>query len=113
VVAAIAAAGASRAGYVLLRLPHELKILFREWLDQHMPERAEHVMALIRGARDGKENDPNFGSRMRGTGPWAQLVQDRFSLACRRHGLSMQRMRELPAHHFRPPSRGGQLALGI
>jgi DNA repair photolyase len=113
VVAAIAAAGASRAGYVLLRLPHELKALFREWLDQHMPDRAEHVMALIRGARDGQENDPHFGSRMRGTGPWALLLRDRFTLACRRHGLSMERMRVLPTHHFRPPGRGGQLTLGI
>jgi DNA repair photolyase len=113
ILATIAAAGASRAGYVLLRLPHELKALFRQWLEQHLPDRAEHVMALIRSARDGLENDPNFGSRMRGSGPWAQLLRDRFSLACRRHGLSMDRMRALPTQHFRPPGRGGQLTLAL
>jgi DNA repair photolyase len=113
VVAAIAAAGALRAGYVLLRLPHELKTLFRQWLEQHVPDRAEHVMALLRGARDGLENDPNYGSRMRGTGPWAELLRDRFALACRRHGLSTQRMQALSTHCFRPPGRGGQLALEL
>jgi len=113
IVAAIAAAGAMRAGYVLLRLPHELKALFRQWLDQHVPERAEHVMALIRAARNGRENDPSFGSRMRGSGPWAQLLHDRFALACKRHGLSTERQRVLPVHHFRRPDRSGQLTLGL
>jgi len=113
ILAAIAAAGAIRAGYVLLRLPHELKALFRQWLDQHLPERAEHVMALIRAARNGRENDPNFGSRMRGSGPWAQLLHDRFALACKRHGLSTDRQRPLPVHHFRRPERSGQLTLEL
>ena len=110
---AAAEAGAFRAGYVLLRLPHELKQLFRQWLDEHMPDRAEHVMSLVRGARDGKENDPRFGSRMRGSGAWAQLLHDRFALACKRHGLSVGRMRALSCAHFKPPSRGGQMALEI
>jgi len=113
IVAAAAAAGAFRAGYVLLRLPHELKQLFRQWLDEHYPERAEHVMSLVRSTRDGKENDPHFGSRMRGSGPWAQLLKDRFALACKRHGLNVSRARELSCDHFRPPGRGGQLTLGI
>jgi len=113
IVAAAAEAGAFRAGYVLLRLPHELKQLFRQWLDEHMPDRAEHVMSLIRGARDGQENDPRFGSRMRGSGAWAQLLHDRFALACKRHGLSVGRMRELSCAHFKPPLRGGQMTLGI
>jgi DNA repair photolyase len=113
IVAAAAEAGAFRAGYVLLRLPHELKQLFRQWLDEHMPDRAEHVMSLIRGARDGHENDPRFGSRMRGSGAWAQLLHDRFALACQRHGLSVGRMRELSCAHFKPPLRGGQMTLGI
>ncbi|HEY6452972.1 MAG TPA: PA0069 family radical SAM protein [Steroidobacteraceae bacterium] len=113
IVAAAAAAGAFRAGYVLLRLPHELKALFRQWLDEHLPERAEHVMSLIRGAREGRENDPRFGSRMRGSGPWAQLLHDRFALACKRHGLSMSRMRELSCAHFTAPVRGGQLNLDL
>jgi DNA repair photolyase len=113
IVAAAAAAGAFRAGYVLLRLPHELKGLFRQWLDEHLPERAEHVMSLIRAARDGRENDPQFGSRMRGNGPWAQLLRDRFTLACRRHGLRADRERELSCAHFKPQGRGGQMSLGI
>jgi DNA repair photolyase len=113
IVAAVAAAGAMKAGYVLLRLPHELKDLFRQWLDEHLPDRAEHVMSLIRSARDGRANDPRFGSRMVGSGPWAQLLRDRFALACKRHGLAMSRMRELSSEHFRPPSRGGQISLPL
>jgi DNA repair photolyase len=113
IIAAAAAAGAFRVGYVLLRLPHELKVLFRQWLDEHMPDRAEHVMSLVRGTRDGLENDPRFGSRMRGSGPWAQLLHDRFALACRRHGLSTGRNRELSCEHFIAPCRGGQLNLGL
>ena len=113
IVAAVAAQGALKAGYVLLRLPHELKGIFRAWLDEHLPDRADHVMSLIRGARDGRENDPRFGSRMVGSGAWAQLLRDRFTLACRRHGLAMGRMRELSSLHFRPPTRGGQISLPL
>jgi DNA repair photolyase len=113
IVAAVAAHGAMRAGYVLLRLPHELKAIFRQWLDEHLPDRADHVMSLVRGAREGRENDPRFGSRMVGSGPWAQLLRDRFTLACKREGLSMGRMRELSVEHFRPPSRGGQISLPL
>jgi len=113
IIAAAAAAGAFRAGYVLLRLPHELKAIFRQWLDEHYPERAEHVMSLIRGARDGRENDPNFGSRMRGKGPWAQLLKARFDLACKRHGLTASRERALSCEHFRPPGTEGQMSLGF
>jgi DNA repair photolyase len=113
IVAAVAAQGATKAGYVLLRLPHELKVIFRAWLDQHLPDRAEHVMSLIRAAREGRENDPRFGSRMVGSGAWAQLLRDRFTLACKRHGLAMGRMRELSSLHFRPPARGGQISLPL
>lgn len=113
IVASVAAAGAMSAGYVLLRLPHELKQLFREWLDEHLPERAEHVMALVRGARGGRENDPNFGSRMVGTGAWAKLLADRFALACRRHGLVRRKLPEPSAAHFQPPGRDGQLVLPL
>jgi DNA repair photolyase len=113
IVAAVAAHGAMRAGYVLLRLPHELKAIFRQWLDEHLPDRADHVMSLVRGAREGRENDPRFGSRMVGSGPWAQLLRDRFTLACKREGLSMGRMRELSVEHFRPPARGGQISLPL
>ncbi|HEY3731379.1 MAG TPA: PA0069 family radical SAM protein [Steroidobacteraceae bacterium] len=113
IVAAVAGHGAIRAGYVLLRLPHELRELFRAWLDQHLPQRAEHVMSLIRSARGGRDNDPRFGSRMSGNGAWANLLRDRFALACRRHGLSNGRMRELSCTQFRAPARGGQMSLPI
>ncbi len=69
-----AEAGAMHAGYVLLRLPLEVKDLFRQWLSVHMPERAAHVMSLVNGARDGKDNSSQFGERMRGTGVWAAAV---------------------------------------
>src|SRR5690242_20638756 len=73
-------AGASVAGYTLLRLPWEVKDLFREWLAEHYPERAEHVMSLVRAMRGGRDNDPQFGTRMHATGPVAQLIRQRFRL---------------------------------
>ncbi len=113
IIGAVAAAGAMSAGYVLLRLPHELKQLFREWLEAHLPDRAEHVMALVRDARGGRENDPRFGSRMVGSGAWAKLLADRFALACRRHGIARRRLPPPLATHFRPPGRDGQLTLPL
>lgn len=107
-------AGVRSAGYVLLRLPLEVAGIFRSWLDAHMPDRAAHVMSLVQGTREGKDNSSTFGERMRGTGAWAQLLRDRFRLACRKHGIS--RDRELPPLDttlFRPPSRGGQMSLEI
>jgi DNA repair photolyase len=95
-------AGAGAAGYVLLRLPHELKQLFRDWLAQRFPERAEHVMSLIRQMRGGKDYDPAFGKRMRGEGPFAQLLQRRFSLAYTRLGFG--RLPPLRCDLFRPPA---------
>ncbi len=112
IVASVAAAGAASAGYVLLRLPHELKEIFRQWLETHLPDRAEHVMALVRDARGGRENDPRFGTRMVGTGAWAELLRDRFALACKRHGI--QRRMPVPSTaHFRAPGRGGQMTLPL
>ena len=102
-VEAAAAAGAQRAGYTVLRLPHELKDLFREWLDLHAPDRAEHVMSLVRQMRGGRDNDPRFGSRMRGEGEFAQLIRQRFRLACRRHGLDHARDMVLDCSRFVPP----------
>jgi DNA repair photolyase len=106
-------AGATHAGYVLLRLPLEVKDIFRQWLVAHMPERAAHVMSLVQDARGGKDNSSEFGERMRGTGVWAQLLRDRFRLACRKHGLATGRAVPLDVTQFRPPSRGGQMDLGI
>jgi DNA repair photolyase len=96
--------GASRAGYVLLRLPHELKIIFREWLAQHYPDRAKHVMSLINQSRGGKDYDSEFGTRMRGTGPYAELLRTRFDLAKRKLGFAGAEERyELDTSLFRPP----------
>ena len=78
ILAAAREAGATMASYVLLRLPHEVKILFREWLAEHYPDRAKHVMSLINQARGGKDYDSQFGVRMRGTGPYADLLHTRF-----------------------------------
>ncbi len=113
IIEAVAAAGAQQAGYVLLRLPHELKQLFRQWLDEHLPERAEHVMSLIRGTRDGRENDPRFGTRMVGSGAWAQLLSDRFALACKRYGLPRGPIRSLSTSHFRAPNQAPQMPLPL
>lgn len=107
-------AGARWAAYILVRLPHEVKQLFREWLQEHFPDRAARVMALIRDMRGGQDNDPRFGSRMRGRGALAELLQRRFELSARRLGLDAAgHGAPSPTHLFRPPGRGGQLALGI
>jgi DNA repair photolyase len=104
IMAAAKEAGASRAGYVLLRLPHELKIIFREWLAQHYPDRAKHVMSLINQSRGGKDYDSQFGTRMRGTGPYAELLRTRFDLAKRKLGFAGAEERyELDTSLFRPP----------
>jgi DNA repair photolyase len=98
-------AGASAAGYTLLRLPWEVKDLFREWLAEHFPERAAHVMSIVRGMRGERDNDPSFGTRMHATGPVAQLIRQRFQLACRRLGFPQDRKNALPTNLFRPPLR--------
>ncbi|KAB7766658.1 PA0069 family radical SAM protein [Xanthomonas maliensis] len=93
--------GARSAGYVLLRLPHELSQLWREWLQMHFPERAKHVMSLIQQMRGGKDYDSRFGQRMVGEGPFAQLISQRFSKAYRHLGFG--RMPRLDSSQFRPP----------
>ena len=103
-------AGAGSAGYVLMRLPHELKILFREWLQLHFPERAAHVMSLMQQMHGSKDYDARFGQRMKGSGVFAQLLQQRFRKAHARLGFG-----ELPpidCSRFlapRKPSPQGQL----
>jgi DNA repair photolyase len=114
VLEAATSAGVKWAGYVLLRLPYEIKDLFKEWLHEHYPERAEHVMSLIRAMRDGRENDPRFGSRMKGTGPYAQLLKNRFRLACRRLNLNASSRDPLNTTLFCPPAPpGSQMRLGL
>jgi DNA repair photolyase len=114
ILEACAAAGARWAGYVLLRLPYEVKDLFREWLAAHYPDRAAHVMSLIHEMRGGRDNDPNFGSRMRGTGPYALLLRNRFRLACQRLELNSPGRGALDTTRFTAPvPAGGQLRLGL
>ena len=107
-------AGVRRAAYVLLRLPYEIKDLFREWLAEHYPQRAAHVMSLIRDMRGGRDNDPAFGTRMRGTGPYADLLRNRFHIACRRLGMNAAPRLVLNTTSFTPPVLpGAQLRLGL
>jgi DNA repair photolyase len=108
-------AGATSAGYVLLRLPHEVKTLFREWLSEHYPDRAKHVMSLINQTRGGKDYDAQYGVRMRGTGAYAQLLRARFDLAKRRLGLDGAESRhKLSTAFFIPPAANkAQLTLGF
>ena len=109
-LAAAADAGALRAGYIPVRLPHEVAPLFRAWLDAHFPDRAAKVMAIIQEMRGGKDNDPNFHTRMRAQGPWGDLLRTRFRIACRKHGLNQQERVPLRTDLFRPPE-GAQMRL--
>ncbi len=104
-------AGATQAGYVLLRLPHEVAPLFKEWLATHHPLKAEHVMSLVHQMRGGKDYDSTFGVRQRGTGNFAELLGKRFALACERLGFNTDRRGGLDTTRFRPPRTGPQLAL--
>jgi DNA repair photolyase len=97
---AAAEAGAKHAGFMLLRLPHELGMLFEQWLREHYPQRADRVLNLLRDARGGRLNDPRFGHRMRGDGPYAVLLAARFKAACRRVGLNEARGPELDCSRF-------------
>ncbi len=103
ILEAAAAQGARLATWVMLRLPREVKDLFRDWLAQHYPLRAEHVMSLVQQVRGGRDNDPAFGSRMRGQGQFADLIAHRFALACKRLGLNEDRTLRLDTTRFRPP----------
>ena len=97
----VKAFGATHASYVLVRLPHEVKDLFKEWLAQHYPDRAEHVMSIIKQSRGGKEYDATFGKRMRGEGKFADLIEMRFRLACKRWQLNQAPSKSLDVTQFR------------
>jgi DNA repair photolyase len=110
ILEAAAEAGATSAFSIVLRLPWEVNPLFQQWLDQHFPERAARVMARVREMRGGKDNDPRFGTRMKGEGVWAQLLSQRFQKATAKLGLNRHRV-ELDLTQFRkplPPRRDGQ-----
>lgn len=107
VLAAAREAGATRAGMVLLRLPHEVAPIFRDWLQAHLPERAAHVMSLVNQARGGRDYDPSFGQRQRGTGAWADLLRQRFDLAWRKLGFAGWSRERLGCTQFVPPRPRG------
>ena len=104
-------AGAREAGYVMLRLPHEVKQVFGDWLHATMPDRAAKVMSLVRSVSGGKDYDPAFGRRQTGTGPYAWTIGRRFELACQRLGMNLSRVKLSTAHFQRPPQPGDQLTL--
>lgn len=111
VLEAAAAAGASMAGYVMLRLPLEVKTLFRDWLERHVPLRAQHVMSCIHDMREGRDNDSEFGARMRGKGELAALIKQRFAIACKRFSLSNGERFVLDTSKFQVPGAAKQLGL--
>jgi DNA repair photolyase len=99
---AVAETGVRNAGYVLLRLPLEIRDLFKEWLDENFPDRAQHVFKLIRDTRGGKDNDSTFGKRMTGSGPIAWMIGRRFESACERLGFNRTSVKTT-TEHFQPP----------
>ena len=110
ILEASAKAGATGAAYVLVRLPWEVRPIFKEWLEVHFPLKAAHVMSRIRDMRGGRENDPNFGSRMVGQGEFAELLAQRYRKAIQRFGLDRPEY-ELDCSRFVPPSLSGQGSL--
>jgi len=108
--------GVQTCALPILRLPNELKDLFREWLAEHYPQRATHVMSIVRDLRGGKDNDPRFGARMTGTGNYAELIEKRFDIACRKFGLNAREAprgrAELDCARFRPPQPRGKSGNG-
>jgi DNA repair photolyase len=109
IVEAAAEAGAVGTFFLPVRLPYEVAPLFRAWLDEHYPDRADKVMNIIRSMRGGRDNDPNWFTRMQGSGPWADLMRTRFEIAVRKHGLNKEKFR-LRTDLFVPP-QGPQLRL--
>jgi len=106
ILAAARENGAEQAGYILLRLPHEVAPLFTEWLHAHYPDKAGHVLSVMRQMRGGDLYRAEWGRRMRGTGPFADLLRRRFETACRRLGLNRERPR-LDVDAFRIPVQSG------
>ena len=113
ILEASAEAGAIQASYIFLRLPHEVKVLFAEWLDAHFPDRARHVMSLVRQASGGRDYDNRFGHRQTGRGPYAEMLGRRFRAAAERFGLARGRHQAgLDCNQFRRPGKR-QLALEL
>lgn len=110
ILTAASTAGAVTAAYIVLRLPLEVSPLFQAWVTEHYPLRAAKIMSVMRAMRGGQDYESTFGQRMKGRGPFAQLLAQRFARACRELGLNRQRL-ELTTELFRKPSTGGQFAL--
>src|ERR1700729_2824297 len=107
ILEAVASTGVRNAGYVLLRLPLEVRDLFREWLLANFPDRYRHVFTLIRDMRGGRDYDSQWGTRMKGTGPMAWMIGRRFEIACEKLGLNKRRSK-LTTDHFAKPKRSGE-----
>ena len=112
IVARAAELGVTSAGWIPLRLPHEVAPLFREWLETHFPDRKDKVMSIVRSIRNGKDNDPDFFTRLKPTGVWADLFRARFRVACRRAGIGDGKAKfALDCSRFRAPMVDGQMRL--
>ena len=113
IVAEAASRDVSHATYIFLRLPNEVRDIFVEWLETHMPDRAKHVMSLVRQASGGRDYDNRFGIRQRGRGAYADMISKRFKAACRKHGLEAGRYQaRLDCSQFRRPGQK-QMTLGF
>jgi DNA repair photolyase len=110
IIMAASAAGARSASFIPIRLPHEVSSLFKDWLNVHFPERCGKVLRIIRSIREGRDNDSSFFTRMRGSGPWADLIRSRFQIAVRKAGMTDHKL-HLRSDLFAPPPLDGQLAL--
>tara|TARA_R110000824_G_scaffold209667_3_gene395520 strand:+ start:1743 stop:2840 length:1098 start_codon:yes stop_codon:yes gene_type:complete len=111
IVAAAADCGAKSISFIPMRLPHEVAPLFEEWLETYYPERRSKVMSIVRQMRGGKRNDPDFHSRMRGQGPWADLIRTRIAIASRKAGLDKAKLNLRTDLFQRPLIKGSQLEL--
>ena len=111
IVAAAAQQGASSISFIPMRLPHEVAPLFEQWLENHYPDRKAKVMSIVRQMRGGRRNDPAFHSRMRGQGPWADLIRTRLAIASRKAGLKKAKLKLRTDLFRRPQIRGSQLEL--
>ena len=113
ILGSAADAGATRAGYILLRLPWEVRELFEEWLQAYYSLKAEHVMSVVRQMRGGKAYDANFNTRRSGTGQFADLLAQRFAAACKRLGLNKETDQQLSVDRFSRPGADTQGMLDL
>ena len=111
IVAAAADCGATSISFIPMRLPHEVAPLFEQWLESHYPERKSKVMSIVRQIRGGKRNDPDFHSRMRGQGPWADLIRTRIGIASRKAGIGKAKLKLRTDLFGRPIVKGSQMEL--